>query len=518
MSRGGSANRAAVRWRRREAHAAWEKALREAGENRLPAYEDFEALPPAAPPQQGTRVPRTYRTKDEWRREGQTICLSDSEIDTSWAWYDRHAGQRVLEPVPENVWRVLTRNNRVEDDWRRDARAGGLSKQEVEDSWAWYSCFASGGPPVLDEEATRALPENMPESVRRVLTHNIRYAYLADDPFVDDLLSAFKQPIPIPDDLQRVSEDWQFWDDIGRALAPSDPPDADDRRALDRLARLVKLKPEYTRQVAKQKSASMAATKRHLIHLAVVLSVAAANAPIRIGRRTGKVEEGHAIRLQDVFGEDGLKEILSDLLRNTLGSRDAQSPGEIREELERSLGGPFRPARLTDPTIYRNWLIKEIRLQADKALGQDLDINDAGRLGGSRRQFASYEETDGQREDLDESRPRARNYTEPLAPWDVTERTGEEEEARVAFARMADQVWRQHEAPVLREYIACVQKDPGLLDDDAEAAKRLGWPEEWKVRDTKRRFKRHLAQLYVRHAYEDWYAAYLADTRRRGGA
>jgi len=112
---GGSPNRAVARWRRRETLAAWEKALREAGENRVPAVEEFEALQEARP-EQGTKVPRVYRTQDDWRQEAQCIGLSEQEIEASWAWYEQNAGQTVREPLPEGVRHVLTHNNRVEDD------------------------------------------------------------------------------------------------------------------------------------------------------------------------------------------------------------------------------------------------------------------------------------------------------------------------------------------------------------------------------------------------------------------
>jgi hypothetical protein len=484
-----------ARWRRREALAAWETALREAGENRVPGDEEFEALQ-EAPPEQGTPIPRLYRTKDDWRQEAQCIGLSDPEIEASWAWYERNAGRTVLEPLPESVRRVLTRNNRVEDDWRRDARAAGLSAQEREESWAWYARRSSGAPPVL-EEAERVLPDTIPDSVRRVLTRNIRYVFLADDPFVDNLLDAFKQPIPaIPDDLQGAAEDWQFWDDVGYAF--SDPSsDADARRALDRLARRIRLKPEHTRRLARQNDAPMEATKRRLVHEAVVLSLAAADERIRIGRRKGKDEPAHPITLEHIFGREGLQDILTELLRNNLGRGNQDSAKDIRGELERSLGGPFRPAHLADRAVYRNWLTKEIQRQTGVLLGEDLDIRDADRLGGSRRQDISYDETDpsgadGESEDQERARPRtADHYTEP---WGVEDRAEEEAEASLRFQRLAEQVWREHEAPVLRQYIACVREESWLLDDDAAAAVKLHWP-EWKVRDVKRRFKLHLAQV-----------------------
>jgi len=462
-----------ARWRRGEGLAAWEKALRAAlDENRVSASEEFEAVEPPE--------------------------------------------QKPLEQVapPIDPW---FRFNNIQDAWRWDAQAAGLSAQDIEESWAWYARHASGAPPVI-EEGERALPETMPESVRRVLTRNIRYVFLAEDPFVDDLLDAFKQPVPIPDDLQRTAEDWQFWDDVGRAL--NDPPDADDKRALDRLARLVKLKPEHTRQLAETSNTSMEATKRRLVQEAVVLSLAAANAPIRIGRRKGKDEDAHPIRLQDVFGEEGYQDILSELLRNNLGSRSQESPAEIKDKLERSLGGPFRPASLTDRAVYRTWLTKEIQRQTGVLLGQDLDIRDADRVGGSRRQEDSYDETDhsvagvargqlgpdtlaftdnqrratGEREDQKQVRfPWTDFYTKQRKALEKKEQIEQAYADRIDWQQALDRLWQEREAPVLRRYIACVRQESELYNDDVAAARKLDWTDE-KVRDVKRRLNRYIGQ------------------------
>src|SRR5438876_4193901 len=384
MSRGGSMNRAVERWLMRGFYEAWEEALRKLAEKpRLPATEVFEALQQGPPPEQGTQVPRVYRVKDEWREEAQTIGLSNREIEESWAWYARNAGQTVQEPWPASVRRVLTRCYRVEDDWRRDARAAGLSKQEIQESWTWYARNAYGVPRVL-EEAEQAVPETMPESVRRVLSYNSLYLFLAEDPLIDDLVDQFKQPRA---DLALEAEDWRFWDDIGCAL--TDPSNADARQALDRLAQLVRLKPEQMRHLAEKNDTTMAAEKRRLVQEAVLLSLGAAEERIRIGRRKVASDHAHPITLEDVFGREGLQDILKDL-----AEANREPTAAIRDNLERSLGGPFRLAHLADRAVYRNWLTKEIRRRTVELVGHDLDIKDPGRWGGTRRKEISYDETE----------------------------------------------------------------------------------------------------------------------------
>ena len=116
-----------------------------------------------------------------------------------------------------------------------------------------------------------------------------------------------------------------------------------------------------------------------------------------------------------------------------------------------------------------------------------------GRLGAGTRRFTKHQMlADGEREDQERAHPRT--TPELDVPWGVEYRTEEEEAASLAFQELADEVWRKHEAPVVRQYIACVQAEPWLLEEDAAAARRLGWKPET-VRDVKRRFKGHLAGL-----------------------
>lgn len=504
-------SRAVDRWLMRGFYEAWEEGLRKlAQEPRVPASEEFEALQQEPPPEQGIQVPRSYRGKDDWRREAQTIGLSDQAIDDSWAWYERNAGQTVLEPVPEDVRRVLTRQYRLEDDWRRDARAAGLSAQEIEESWTWYSRNAFSAPPVLEEAEPDA--QTMPGGVRRVLTYNSLYLYLADDPRVDALVDQFKQPIP--NDLQREAEDWRFWDDITQAWG--DPSDADVRPALDRLANLVHLKPEHTRHLAEKDGKTMAATKRRLVQDAVLLSLGVSEDQIRVGRRKTKNDPGHPITLEEIFGRDGLQDIL-----RSLAEENREPTKDLRDEVERSLGGPFRPASLADREVYRNWLTKEIRRRTVELLGQDLDIKDAGRAGGTRRKEISYDETEplidvakgglevgaqtltdsqnlraaAEREDRERAFSRTTDYhAGRFSAWEKKDRMELALAHRIDWHLTLDRVWRKHAAPELRQYIHCVRDEPLLRDDNLAAAQQLGWT-EGKVRDVKRRLNIHIAQI-----------------------
>ncbi len=511
LTRSGPMNRAVVRWQKREGFTAYLEALTKlAEEPRVPASEVFEALQQEPPAEQGTRVPRLFRVKDDWRQEAQTIGLSDQEIEESWAWYERNAGQTVREPEPESVRRVLTRCYRVEDDWRRDARAAGLSKQEVEESWTWFSRNAYGVPRVL-EEAEQAVPETMPESVRRVLTRNSLYLFLGEDPLIDDLVDQFTHPIP--DALQREADDWRFWDDVAQAWG--DPSNADVRRALDRLARLVRLKPERVRHLAERHGTTMAAEKRRLVQEALLLSLGAAEERIRIGKSKTKEDPGHPITPEDVFGREGLQDILKDL-----AEPNREPTAAIREKLQDSLGGPFRPAHLADRAVYRNWLTKEIRRRVDELLGQDLDVKDANRAGGSRRKEVSYDETEplpgvargelgadaqaftdrelralGEREDRETASFRTTDdRTRLLRAAEKKHRLELGLALKIDWDRVLDRIRREREAPVLRQYIDCVRHEPLLLVDDGATARRLGWPQA-KVYDVKRRLNRHIAQI-----------------------
>jgi hypothetical protein len=57
-----------------------------------------------------------------------------------------------------------------------------------------------------------------------------------------------------------------------------------------------------------------------------------------------------------------------------------------------------------------------------------------------------------------------------------------------------DRIQREHEAPVLHQYIACVKEELLLMHDDVAAARALGWSTS-KVSDVKRRLNGHIAKL-----------------------
>ncbi len=312
-------------------------------------------------------VPETVEQRDEGSRRGaaKPEPLKDELLRDIGLVFARSKGDR-------------------EQDWRESAQAAELAPEEIEESWAWFQRYAFEGPPVLEETAQQAARETMPDSVRRVLIYDPLLWFIGYD---RDLLDEFE--LSIENDAQLVAEadDWRFWDDVGHAW--TDSSSAEARQALDRLAELVHLKPEHTRDLARANSTTMAATKRRLIQEAVLLSLGAADERIRTGQRKVKEDPGHPITLEDVFGPVGLQDILSHL-----AGRHPEGTDDVRDELERSLGGPFKPASLTDRVIHRTWLTKEIRRRTVELLGQDLDIKDAGRMGGSRRKEIPYDETE----------------------------------------------------------------------------------------------------------------------------
>lgn len=401
------------------------------------------------------------------------------------------------------------RQSTPEKDWLQDAQGIGLSSTEAEASWVWFRHYAFEAPPVLEETEQRAAREIMPDSVRRVLTRNPMWGFVGYDP---DILQDFgldePKEEPIPDDDER-----RFENDV--ALAITDPSNLEARRALDRLARLVHLKPEHTRQLAGMHDRSMEATKRQLVQEAVLFSLDAAAQPIRIGRRAVKGDAGHPITLEDVFGKKGLEELV------TLAIMMLQPTEAIRSELETALGGPFRPAHLTDRQVYRNWLRKEIRLRTVKLLGQDLDIDDAGRAGGSRREVVSYDESEplaaaargwqlgtetqaftdnqmratGEREDQEKAAFRsADHHASQLGAAEKKNRLELALAHGMDWQRLLEQVRREHPGPVLGEYIDCVLHEPLLFGDDVAAARQLGW-EVSRISDTKRRLNGYISRI-----------------------
>jgi len=129
---------------------------------------------------------RAKTVERDWRREAQEAGLSPQEIEESWTWFRRYLFEKPEQQaargtVPESVRRVLRHNplqwidyapdpafwaavgvqywprgRHNEQDWRRDARAAGLSEQEIEDSWVWFRRYAFEAPPVLEETEQQA--------------------------------------------------------------------------------------------------------------------------------------------------------------------------------------------------------------------------------------------------------------------------------------------------------------------------------------------------------------------------
>lgn len=526
MSRSKPINRAVTRWKGREFVAEYLRQLRIAQEEAAEERPSLDTL------------------ERNWRQDAHSAGFSPNDIEESLIWFRDAVVKAELssarETPPESVRRVLEYNALyivgyarehapdllkdiglayhppgvdVEDDWRHSAQEAGLSHQEIEESWVWFRRHAFEAPPVLEEAEQRVARETMPRSVRRVLTRDPLFWFVGQDrDLLDDL--------GIEDEVQLEAEadEWRFWDNIGHAF--TDPPDAAARQAFDRLARLVRLKPEHVQDLAHQNGTSMEAMKRHLIQQAVLLSLGAAEKQIRIGQRKAKDDPGHPITLEDVFGREGLQEILSQEVLNNLAETNQEPTADVRDKLRRSLSGQFRPAGVTDRVIYRNWLTKEIRRRTVELLGQDLDIAEAGRRGGSRRREISYNETEpladvaegelaaptkaqsdywntraaGEREDRERTSFRTTDYYgRRLKAWEKKDRLEGALVHRIDWHLNLDRVWREHAAPGLRRYIDCVREELLLLDDNVAAASKLGWTEA-KVRDVKRRLKAHIAQ------------------------
>jgi len=524
--------RAVTRWEAQQLVAEYMKQLRDA----LRKAEDER--------------PNLETLDRHWQQDAREAGLTPQEVAESWVWFRRYALETAgsgaaKETMPGSVRRVLLHNplrwcvdyapelfkeiglvyvppsrNTPEHDWRRDAEAIGLSPDEINESWTWFRSYAFEAPPVLEEAEQRTAREAMPNVVRRVLTHDPMWWFVGyDHDLLDDL------GLSIQDDTQAVAEEQLFWDDIGCAFA-APTRDRDARNALDRIAKLVHLQPGHVRRLtaeddrlsreAGQKGTTIAEERRRLVQTAILLSLGVAqNERLRLGSRTGKGDPGHPITLEETFGRDGLGRILA-----TLAETDRKPLADIRDGLERSLGGPFRPADLADRAVYRNWLIDEIRRRTVGVLEEDLDTEDADRAGGGRRKFVSYSETEPLASvSGKELGPVTREHTEQ-----EVRATGEREERerasfritdqrtayayaaakkdrmelnlahRIDFQRTLDRVWREHDAPEVRRYVDCVREEPLLWEDDAEAARRLVW-RETKVRDVKRRTKGYIAQI-----------------------
>ena len=155
MNRRESVNRAAVaRWRRRalgrEIVDQFMEQLRKATEDRLPPEEDFDAVPDTPPPADTAPAPAPPPTK-------------------------AHKEKRKTKS------RTPRKRRTLEEDWRRDARAVGLTVRQVEESWVWYYRYAVEAPPVLEEHEQRKARVTMPNAVRRVLTRYPFYRFVGYD-------------------------------------------------------------------------------------------------------------------------------------------------------------------------------------------------------------------------------------------------------------------------------------------------------------------------------------------------
>jgi len=141
-------------------------------------------------------------------------------------------------------------------------------------------------------------------------------------------------------------------------------------------------------------------------------------------------------------------------------------------------------------------------------------------VGGSRRQEDSYDETDhsvagvargqlgpdtlaftdnqrratGERQDQEQVRfPWTDLYTKQRKALEKKEQIEQAYADRIDWQQALDRLWQEREAPVLRQYIACVRQESELYNDDVAAARKLGWTDE-KVRDVKRRLNRYIGQ------------------------
>jgi hypothetical protein len=484
MNQRESVNRAAVaRWRRRalgrEIVEEFDEQLRKAMEDRLPPEDDFDAVPDAPPPAETAPAPPPTKAH-KGKRKTKT----------------HEPGKRVT----------------LEEDWRRTAQAEGLSAQESQESWVWFHRKVLETPPVLEETEERTARETTPDSVRRVLTRKPVYRFVGYD---DELLDELE---PILDDLPMDAEARRFFQDVAYAQE-TDAPNTDTRRALDRLAGDVKLRPERMRQLVEHTRATMTATqkpptkpemKRRLIQKAVLSSVAAAERPTRIGQQRApsemKDDLGHPITLEDIFGTDGVQKILPYV--SNPESTDIQDTfeGARRKRLIASLGGRFRPAHLTDRAICHNWLKKEIALRTVALLSEDLDVPDAGRRGGSRRKeepldgmwyaqvgpdTQAFTDTEmlanGEPGDQETTFGRATNrHTQRSRAWEKKSRIENALLARVDFERELKRIRRDSKKAAQRQqYIDLLLREPECFDNNARAAQELHWPDS-KVRDIKR--------------------------------
>jgi hypothetical protein len=481
MNQRESVNRAAVaRWRRRalgrEIVEQFDEQLRKATEDRLPPEDDFDAVPDAPTPADTAAAPPKIHKE---KRKSKT----------------HKPGKRTT----------------LEEDWRRDARALGVAPQQVHKSWLWYYRCAVEAPPVLEEREQRKARETMPGSVRRVLTRHPVYRFVGYDAEVLDDLE------PIPDDVRTDADARQFWEDV-RDAQKNDTPKSAARLALGRFGRSIKLNSELMRRLARMHGTNVAAEKRRLIQEAVVLSLQAAEKPIRIGEQKTKHDPGHPIRLEEIFGPEGLRDILPYVKRDRL--EDA-----LRERLKASLGGPFHPARLTDRVVYRNWLTKEIQRRTVELLEEDLDLRDAGRIGGSRREDISYNETEllpetwhgeigpdthaftdsqmratGEREERERGARTTSRFMKRHDAWVTTRRLEDAILNRIDVQRRLERIQQDNEnAPQRLQYLDCIRREPRLFLDNATAAKFLGWDEKT-VRDTK--------HLLVKRARGRWKSSF----------
>jgi len=456
--------------------------LRKATEDALPAQDDFDVVTDAPPPPDAASAPPPTNVHEAGTRDTTTT------------------------PQPQE-------GNTVEDDWRRAAQAEGFSPEQVQDSWVWFRRYAFEEAPVLEERERRKARETMPDSVRRVLTHYPFFRFVGYDAEVlDDI-----EPIPVDGPSERADED-QFWKTV-RDARKTDTPNSDARRALERLGRGIKLKSDLMRRLvqlnraameaAGQKPATPTSTKRHLIQQAVVLSLAAAEEPIRIGQQKVNADPGHPITLKDIFGDDGLQDILPYVPN--------EEPTDIRDRLEdarrdrliASLGGLFRPAHLTDRIVYRNWLTKEIRLRTVEVLGEDLNVRDPGRVGGGRGEEVSADgiessaETwfevgpdtlaltgapppaNGEREERDGVARSSSSFMQRHDAWLRKNRIEDAILNRIDVQQKLERMRLENEnAPQRLKYLALIRREPELFSDNDAAARRLGW-EEKAVRDTK---------------------------------
>ena len=101
----------------------------------------------------------------------------------------------------------------------------------------------------------------------------------------------------------------------------------------------------------------------------------------------------------------------------------------------------------------------------------------------------------GEREDRERAAFRSTDQrTRQLQASEKKDRMERELAHRMDLQRSLDRIQREHEAPVLQQYIACVKEEPLLMHDDVAAARALGWTVA-RVSDVKRRLNLHIAKL-----------------------